>query len=957
MSVDMINVPNEINIPNEINTNSEINVDNDINILGEELINFEDNGGNIDNQNNGDNGDNGNNGDNGDNGDNIDNGNNQNNTKEINIKPIEIKLDEIPQMEENLTLGDKYIACFKPEEGRIRVKVDEKAKQANNPRDIFDNTKSHIPWDDTGRFNKPEEMADLINNNNSHIKHPLGKILGYAAIAVAPYVYIPLKHRGVKDGTFSEVVGSLRSEIRLPGHHFLLRATDKWGKSYPLDDEKHNLIEIGNNTILRVRANHIGVAHLVGDKEGVGKDGDVVLFSQGSYVLNESRYRDITWTKIDPTQKIITIGNVVILNIPEGWVGGATFRSNNKSYTWNYGAPILLDTKEWSNIVVTKRNDDKFNVGEFIYLTVTEGEIAFIKNKNGTYKLITKPNTYRLHSKEWEKYGKYTLKDNMDIAIYYIRTVEEGYIGVVQDLRGNWYKLKTGKYMLSKKEFKEPIIKRIDGPQISMGNVWYLRVQKDYLTGAWNSETGKFDIFEGDDKLLILSKKQYPTITRINKISYSEQLFGQYKVITIPNGMMGIFEENGDLLVKEPRTYTDLNPITLIRESLPKQPQCLSIKNILFRTQDRFEMAANAALLMTIDDYIKVSRRLIAENIKYSSLQSDLCNYAGELLKKKLKEYRLADLAVTEKDNQQEVNANYEKVINISFNELTSYGKDFDVGIKFQQLEFIGAIELTDNKVITDFANIAKSRIAEKAAKEEGLANMTKAEEDAKVKIKLQETEKIIRLKKQETESEVNIIKSEADAKIRIHQATANAESDKKTREIQLEIETKEREKRALAECKEKELKIATECKNREIQASIELKERESKAKATAIEIKLSAEARANEIKLTADAKANEIKITADATTYKIEKENDAQIEAENKRNKVAKEMPSTLLLLKQKELDVEAMKHLAHGKKYGSVMEQIVKGFAPHLKLGGNGEHLKHVLGTVIDDSNMESA
>ena len=146
------------------------------------------------------------------------------------------------------------IADFRPEAQRTNVAIDDLGNQReDNPREVFDNRPSNIPWDESGRFNRPEDMAKLLNS--SKLRDPLpiratGVLL--ALITFGGYAF--RKRQAIKEGTFREVKKGLHTEVRLPGYYTLWSPKSHWGEEHPLDDEEHDVVQVGKGTSAHIKA-------------------------------------------------------------------------------------------------------------------------------------------------------------------------------------------------------------------------------------------------------------------------------------------------------------------------------------------------------------------------------------------------------------------------------------------------------------------------------------------------------------------------------------------------------------------------------------------------------------------------------------------------------------------------------------------------------------------------------
>ena len=120
----------------------------------------------------------------------------------------------------------------------------------DNPREVFDNSPSHIPWDDTGRFNTPEKMREQVNTTD--LRDPMWiRVMGPIAAVLTCGGYWKAKRKGVQEGTFREVQKGIYTTIVLPGYYVRWSPKSKWGPIHPLDDEVNDLVPVGRGFLLK----------------------------------------------------------------------------------------------------------------------------------------------------------------------------------------------------------------------------------------------------------------------------------------------------------------------------------------------------------------------------------------------------------------------------------------------------------------------------------------------------------------------------------------------------------------------------------------------------------------------------------------------------------------------------------------------------------------------------------
>eukprot|EP01130_Rhizamoeba_saxonica_P004551 TRINITY_DN1857_c0_g1_i1.p1 TRINITY_DN1857_c0_g1~~TRINITY_DN1857_c0_g1_i1.p1 ORF type:complete len:882 (-),score=247.59 TRINITY_DN1857_c0_g1_i1:42-2687(-) len=711
----------------------------------------------------------------------------------------------VPFINRKHVCDDNNTASFVPHPDRVNVvlghDLDEQCE--DNPRDVFDNRPSAIPWDDTGRFNNPVEMKNLINRNC--VNDPLSSRIGGVVISILSCgAYYAYKKKSVRDGYFRIVDKAIGTKIKLPGYHTLFSTKSSWGRTLPLDNEEDDKIIIGNKTILRVRANHLGVAYLVGDKyltdedgeeELLGRDGDIVLFSQGSYVLDESQYRAIYSGAIDETEQIIVIGDVTILNIAQEYVGGARHRGTNEYRIFQTGAPLVFDNKEWTNFDVVERTIGDFRIGPIQFITVSAQEIACVGKKDGNHLLLIKENTYFFHTREFETFEKTMNTDNFNVGAFYVRTIGEDEVGVVRSLKtGKYHRLIHGKYYLYTSDWSEPQVMKLNQPVVVCGPWAFVRVQNDYFTGARNAITGEFDEFESTGETLVLHVKEYPHIERVKKVDIKEKRFGPYKIVTVPNGKYGIFEEDGDIRVAEPDTYK-LSPGCRMLEMLPSCPQEITL-DCSFLTKDGIEISVGATILFALRDPEKVARKINASETKFVVVLQEIKQYCLDemlsLLRKFKKEQLLEEVEMDVPPDQ--------LISSTCLDSLNRYSNETALGVSFNSLTLTGGFRIRDKVVLRNVTKLAQAKLATEANQAQAVANEYEAKAQSVMAIQNAEMEKQVKLKIQQAELEsqemaLRTEKMQADQRLAI--MIAEEEAQKAIKELKVQTEQLERKAKA----------------------------------------------------------------------------------------------------------------------------------------------------------------
>lgn len=737
---------------------------------------------------------------------------NEQNQNDSNKKKItEEEYEQVPFFPKQ-NIPDDIIASFKPSPQRNTNVGNFAPIEQSNPRKHFDNHPSNIAWDETGRFHSKKELSILINGNTLP-DSPFGKIFGTLATIFTGGLWLIFKKRSVPEGRFIIVKKSIHHEIRLAGHYTLPSTTANWGELKLYDDENTNVVQVGNKSIVQIPANHLGMAYLVGNKRIIDEDGsirivkdkDVVLFSQGSYVLTESRFRGIKLIKIDPKKKIIHEDHlpVTILQVGANEIGIARKKSTQKYHIFQTGAPLLFDNKEWFEFDVVKRTSETFVLGPFTYLTLTGREIASITNKNGKSLFLSQKGTYIFHEKQWNaknKIIKMMNANNVDVGEYYVRTVDKNQVGTCRNLNnGKFYTLETGKYILEKRIWGEIDIQRIDRPLVKCGPFWFVRVQKDYFVGAMNVRTGEFIELTEVGKLHCLHVKDFPHIERVLKVNYKPTKFGFYTLITVKDGLFGVFEEQGKIRIETAGTYK-LQPGTKVLQSLPTRPQFVSRK-FKFITSDRFELTGSCSIQFEMKDPKLFAQELRSRGeydslVSYSSVTEELISRCIDSLKKRLREHKLIDLSPLGQKTEEILQEKkpietiiYEQCQE-ALSEMTDFCKSTKIGILFTKVEVIGGLVLVDRTVREKFSKLAQLELDYKVQKKDG--EVRKAREKIETELKKEKSlrDRVINITVTETNNQILMKKKEVGLEIK----RKELENEKLLQKTKLELEIKKQE-------------------------------------------------------------------------------------------------------------------------------------------------------------------
>jgi regulator of protease activity HflC (stomatin/prohibitin superfamily) len=416
-----------------------------------------------------------------------------------------------------------------------RRELDECRKKYYNDSsyiDRFNDINQAIVRDSDNKINTHHDMVEKINEYD-HVPCDPGIFGGVAATLLSCFIYPCCRRKIIDPDKFGHYV--VNGQHMLTEHTRILWSTNaRWigeNGQIPKDNKENDIVRIGSKFIVNIREGYIGGAHRL-IKTDKNNAGDYVILNQGRHVLKDTEYRDIQVVQwSNSTDSIITLGPLTILNVREGYVAGANSLLENKFKLFYPGPPYILHSKNYSQIDCVKIGD-------------ANGDGQFNKDDDNA-----EGNIFKI--------GQVTFV-----------TVKEGWIGgAYHSPSGLFQVLPQGHtYNLHEKNYYDIILeKRAD--EFTLGPYYYVKVKPGYVAGAFRRKEGNFVDFppgqtyqcntedyekpilvKRDKHMVVCGPKTYLTINR-------GFLHGAYRV---DNGKFEIFENDEQEIVLHEEIYRDV---------------------------------------------------------------------------------------------------------------------------------------------------------------------------------------------------------------------------------------------------------------------------------------------------------------------------------------------------------------------------------------------------------------
>jgi len=629
-------------------------------------------------------------------------------------------------------------------------------------------------------------------------------------------IYLAKKRKTIPPGYFGHFISDKRHMLKPPGVHHLVSAADKWLEDIPIEaaDEHGTLLsstqaqrcrKFGDKVILQVPENHIAGGYRVGEHGEHALDQEFVLFSQGRHVLPESKYNGVCIIKLDKQQD--KLGPLHVLYVREGFLGGVYERKTGVYRILYPGPPYLLHEQEYDSVELVQRTNNIFQLGPYEFVTVKDGEVAGSYKKDGTFQILPPGHSYQLHSKDFSSVQVVRRTTQFTLGPYYYLTVRNGVeAGVYRKKDGFFQRLPAGHtYQLNQDDYREPLQVVRDAHICKIGPLTLVTVQDGFLNGAYRIADGAFVEFSDSHKEYILHEKEFFGLSTVTKHSYTLQMFGPFKVITIRDGEVGLFEKEGTIEIKEPGFYK-VSAEYNIQESIPMQIFQEMLPNVPFRTKDGVQMDVKFTITWHVDEPLRVAKF----NGSFADLRGLMTSRAMDALVRLCKMCSRGDLLPTkqdatssssssssapstaEDDEQREKDAAglhrqlCASLATACTEEIQAISQTSKLGVAIIGIA-IEQFRLRDESILQDLEDMTKAELAKKAEKVRGELAIAKAG-----------FEMAVREKKATAEAEY--MQARAKDEIIAREQRAKAEAALELDRAQFELQA--REQRAVAEAK-----------------------------------------------------------------------------------------------------------------------------------------------------------
>jgi regulator of protease activity HflC (stomatin/prohibitin superfamily) len=737
----------------------------------------------------------------------------------------------------------------------------------------------------------------------------------------------------VEPGYFGLYTDSGRYMLKEPGIHLLWSCAAKWeetadSRGILIDDEANINRKFGDKVILQVPENHLAGGFRVG-AVGDQNDQEFVLFSQGRHVLPESKFYGVTVVELNQARNIL--GPLTILYVKEGEMGGAFDRQKGQYRLLYPGPPYVLHEQSWEQVEVTKRAGEKFRLGPYEFVTVMEGKMAGATRKDtGEFQILPHGKSYQLHEKDFYPVEIVERTENFKIGPYFFVTVQTGYeAGCFRVDTNQWVRLEAGHtYQLNKKDFYEPQVVQKTGHKYAVGPLTFVTVKDGQLNGAFRVKDGTFEEFT-EVKEYVLHDKVYFGLVSCEKNLPVKQEFGPQRVITIREGFKGVFEEEGQIRIKEPGFYKvpanteiyDSICVKVFQDNLSFQGQ----SEIEFRTKDGIRMQVKCALTWQVEDAEMVAKfgGAIGSGSAFDHVRKQLQERACDQVIKQCKMYNRKDLLPTETDldhlrvegrSDKEVAAMAEKMYAETLATITAKVVD-----ELKNLSQMARMGVNIFAVSIDLFKLLDLSILE------NLEKITTSRTEAAAAIAASEAKRDAETSKAEAEKVAAVLRAEQEAKIT--QMRTQEVADKQTQEAE-------------SAAAQAEITAKSKARIAELAYEAETKEKHARAKAKADVDALEA-ATVNKIEKEREQTKDTINVSrAEAEAKAIMAKAEAEYQMKLKEAEAGSKMPQQEFELKKLELHVQMMSNIAKevgqaAWKYPDVYTGFIEEFADKLRLG----------------------
>ena len=479
-----------------------------------------------------------------------------------------------------------------------------------------------------------------------------------------------------------------------------------------------------------------------------------------------------------------------------------------------------------------ERSMGQYRLGPLTYVSVLEGQLAGAFNKStGRFQVLPPGNTYVLHSQEFADVSVARRTEKFQLGPFYFLTVTDGYVaGAFKKKSGVFMSFPPGSsYQLNVEDWEAPSATKRDSHMVKCGPLTYLTSRPDMLMGAFRTKDGAFEEFNEAGKEYVLHERDYHSITNIPKYSEKPADFGPNVVVTIPDGYWGVFARQGRIEIKEPGFYQVSSEYAVL-PAIPSRTYTRQHEGLNFKSKDGIRMAVSLNVVWRVNDASAVA--LFPGT--FSDLVQALSSTTEVNLVKNCQSYNREELLPTQQDIfagrgselseaelktlLAEAEARKGKVYGVMeetvLETLRTRSTMGAWGIEIVSVLLEG-FQLLDEGIIDDLTKITRSIIATKSEKVRGELAIAQAEAEKRTNEKKAEAVAAVKIQDaraaaqvQETQASAQartrVLAAEAENEVQILQASTRAKADAEARGVELEIETRERREKLEISVKER---------------------------------------------------------------------------------------------------------------------------------------------------------
>jgi len=558
--------------------------------------------------------------------------------------------------------------------------------------------------------------------------------------------------------------------------------------------------------ILQVPENHLAGGYRIGQETEGARDQEFVLFSQGRHVLPESKFYGVSIVKLagGEANNILKLGPLTIMYVREGWLGGVSHRKTGVYHVLYPGPPYILHEQEYdvSEAELRPRNEDKFTIGPYEFVTVKDGEIAGAYRKSdGKFTILPPGGSYQLHEKEFEAVIKKRRTVEFQLGPYYYLTVQNGYeAGVYRKKDGLFVRLPPGKtYQLNVDDFEQPEHVKRHSHITRVGPLTLLTLHDGKLSGAYRHSDGVFVEFTDATREYVLHEKFYHNLITVDRNSPIKQDFGPYKVITIREGYVGVFEVEGKIDIKQPGYYKVESNVN-IGDSLPVKMFQDILPELHFRTKDGVQMGVKVTITWHTTDPMQVARFAGS----FNDLAQLIKERAGDAMIRLCKMYNRGDLLPTAQDVEhlrspdmserdaaaladEQYRMLQKTLSDACQEELVTISATSRLGVTVEKVQ-IERFLLMNETILEELEKITMAQLSAKRTKVEGEYQIAKAQAEKLSREKRAEADASVQLKEAEAAAEVRRTEVATESESRRTQATTDNEIEKAKNDTAVKI-------------------------------------------------------------------------------------------------------------------------------------------------------------------------